>query len=145
MWYEPTLKDMNRENGGSVGNIRMDRQKALQDYLFRWVRLGQMGVTIEELLKKRELSRIAIYGYDKIAECLVYELKSGLVQVECIIDRKGKGILTDFPTVTLQDIKPLNLDAIIICPVDDYGNIKKDIEKICDVPLITFEELIYEL
>lgn len=129
--------------GGEV--LVMEKQKMLRDYLFRWIRLGQTGITIEQLLKNRGISKIAVYGYDKIAECIVYELEKSLVELECIIDRKGNNIYTNFPAITLHEIEALDIDAIVICPVDDYEKIKAEISRKTDTPLITFEELIYEL
>lgn len=123
----------------------MDKPKERSDYLFRWIRLGQVGVTIEKLIQNRGLGKIAIYGYDAIAECLVYELENSQIELKGIIDRRGREILTDFPAYNLHEITDLDIDAVIICPVDEYENIKTNIEKLTDVPLITFEELIYEL
>ena len=121
------------------------KNNLLRDCLFRWIRLGQTGITMEKLLEARGYNKIAIYGYDKIAECLVYELRNSQIELKCIIDKKGKNISTDFPGVVIEEAKGMDFDAVIVCPVNNYEIIKEQIKQSIGLPVITFEELIYEL
>lgn len=113
--------------------------------LYRWIRLAQAGITLEKLLADRKLQKVAIYGYDKIAECILYELKESSVSILAIIDKKGKKILVDFPAFKPDEIGNLNVDAIIMMPVDDYRIIKSDLCCYTTTKIISIEEVLYEL
>lgn len=124
----------------------MDRDKKYIDYLYRWIRLGQSGITIEQLFYDRGLRKIAVYGFDRLSRCLLYELADSSIQIQGVIDKRGSQITwVDWPMYALDDLKQLEADAIVLCPVASYEVIKKDLEKYTDIRLITFEELIYEL
>lgn len=125
----------------------MSREQKYIDYLFRWIRLKQSGISISKLLKERSIRKLAIYGMDRIAECMMYELKDNAdIELSYIIDRKPElKKYISFPIVRLDEVNNWDIDAIIINPVAQFEDIKKDISEYTDVRLVTFEELIYEL
>ena len=124
----------------------MDRQKMYVDYLYRWIKLGQVGIRIEHLLSKRNIEKVAIYGFDKIAKCLVYELENSSIQIQAIIDKRGEQIeICNKPIYSLDNIAEVEADAIILCPVAPYELVKRELEMHTDIKIITFEEVIYEL
>lgn len=125
----------------------MSREQKYIDYFFRWIRLGQSEIGIAGLLTQRNITKLAIYGMDKLAECMMYELKDNTdIELKFIIDRNPevKRNIT-FPIIRLDEVKEWDIDAIIIDPVAEFEEIKRDISKYTDVRLVTFEELIYEL
>ncbi len=113
--------------------------------LYRWIRLAQSGITIEKLFLDRNIRRIAIYGFDRIASCILYELRQSAVQVEALIDKKGNGIFIDYTACKPNEIGKLEVDAIIMMPVDDYKNIKSQLCQYTQVKIISIEEILYEL
>ncbi len=124
----------------------MEKQQIRSDIMFRWIRLGQIGISLEKLLKERGYKDIGVYGYISLTDCIVYELMgSKEVKLKCIIDQKGDKILIDFPAVKPTEIERLNLDVIVLMPVDDYEPIKKQLEKYTDADIKTIEEILYEL
>lgn len=124
----------------------IEKQQIRSDIMFRWIRLGQIGISLEKLLKERGYKDIGVYGYISLTDCIVYELiGSKEVKLRCIIDQKGDKILIDFPAVKPTEIERLNLDVIVIMPVDDYEPIKKQLEKYTDADIKTIEEILYEL
>ena len=124
----------------------IEKQQIRSDIMFRWIRLGQIGISLEKLLKERGYKDIGVYGYISLTDCIVYELiGSKEAKLRCIIDQKGDKILIDFPAVKPTEIERLNLDVIVIMPVDDYEPIKKQLEKYTDADIKTIEEILYEL
>lgn len=113
--------------------------------LYRWIRLAQSGITIEKLLLDRNIRSVAIYGFNRIAECMLYELRESNVQVQAIIDKKGDGILIDYTAYKPDEIGELEVDAVIMMPVDDYGDIKSKLLEYTRVDIISIEEILYEL
>lgn len=120
--------------------------KQLCDYLNRWIRLQQEGIGVSDLIRKRDISRVAIYGFCDVTRTLIYELKESEIDIVCVIDRNAMKIdWYSFDFCTVEQINQKDVDAIIIMPVDDYQIIIESLQHIKDVELITFEELIYEL
>lgn len=115
------------------------------ELLYRWIRLMQSGVSLEKLLLYREARRVGVYGYDPIAECMVYELKESSVQIVSLIDQKGEKVLIDYPACKPSEIKNLDLDAIIVMAVGDFQVIKKELHMYTSAPVISVVELLYEL
>lgn len=120
-------------------------EKYKLNLLYRWIRLAQAGITLEKLLVDRKLQKVAIYGYDIIAECILYELKESSVSILAIIDKKGEKILVDYPAFKPDEIEDLDVDAIIMMPVDNYQLIKSDLCRYTTTKIISIEEILYEL
>ena len=55
-----------------------------------------------------------------MAECVLHELKQNAIEILAIIDRKGSDILVDFTAYKPNEISILEIDAIVLMPVDDY-------------------------
>lgn len=129
----------------------MGNKGRLLNYLYRWIRLGQQGVTIKQLMEEHGMANIAIYGYSMLTKCLIYELKESDIAIKFIIDRNADNLVISFPKYKLNEAPLKDVGHIIITPVDDYESLKADIREqlvqsgINGVSLITFEELIYEL
>ena len=115
------------------------------DLLYRWLRLGQSGITLERLLGDRKLYKIALYGYDQIADCILYELEKSSIVIDGIIDRKGSQILVEYRAYKPNDIRELKVDAIIVMPVDDFQSIKLELMQYTSTDIISIEEILYEL
>ena len=113
--------------------------------LYRWIRLTQSGISLEQLLLDRKIQKASLYGYDGIAECILYELRETSINIQAIIDRKGKKILIDFPVYKPNESEKLNVDAIIMMPVDNYQIIKSDLSRYTTAKIISIEEVLYEL
>ncbi len=115
------------------------------DLLYRWIRLSQSGVSLEQLLLDRKIHQAALYGYDIIAECILYELKETSIIIQAIIDKKGKEIFIDYPAYKPNESGNLNVDAVIMMPVDNYEVIKSDLRHYTSAKIISIEEVLYEL
>lgn len=127
-----------------------DKAKII-NYFYRWVRLKQNGITLGKYLEDRKISKVAVYGYSLLTECLIYELDKSNVKLEFLIDRNAGNLVISFPKYKLEQAPLKEVSHILIMPVDDYETIKNDIIdqmhklEISNIGLLTFEELIYEL
>lgn len=126
--------------------MTVEKWQTRVDILLRWIRLGQSGIFLEDLIRKRGYKSIGVYGYVSLTDCVIYELKdSNKVELKCVIDKKGDNILIDFPAFCPEEIMDLSLDVIILMPVDDYEVIRNQLEKYTSVDIRTIEEILYEL
>ena len=78
-----------------------------------------------------------------LAEILVYELDRSHISIKGIIDRRGDRININFPAFTLPQAIDLDIDSVVVCPVDDYQKIIADIEKYLTCPIVTMEDVVY--
>ena len=124
-------------------NKEIHQNEKRLDILYRWIRLQQSGIRIEQLFQNRNIKNIAIYGYDMLAEILVYELDRSHISIKGIIDRRGDRININFPAFTLPQAIDLDIDSVVVCPVDDYQKIIADIEKYLTCPIVTMEDVVY--
>ena len=101
---------------------------------------------MESLCKNRGYSKIVLYGFNEISTCLIYELENTEVQIVHLIDKNTMRLSFNFPISRLEDYLDYNgVDAMIVCVSTDFDAIKNELKDDVPVPIITFEELIYEL
>lgn len=129
-----------------MGLIENYKRKA--EFLYRWIRLGQKGITVESLLLKRHYDRIALYGLNEILRALVYELDGSKVSVSYLIDKKGDKIELDYLAYSPDTlVEAPKVDAIIITLTDSdvVKEVKETLCKMVPYDIISIGELLYEL
>ena len=126
--------------------MTVEKWKTRADILFRWIRLGQSGIFLEDLIKKRGYKSIGVYGYINLTDCVVYELRDSKdVELKCIVDKRGNKIPIDFSAFRPEELTKLNMDVLILMPVDDYGEIINQLRQYTEIDIRTIEEILYEL
>ncbi|MBR4667276.1 MAG: hypothetical protein IKO76_00810 [Butyrivibrio sp.] len=112
--------------------------------LYRWIRLQQNGVTLESLLMNRGFYKIALYGFNEISKCVLYELANSQIIVDCIIDMKGRKTPVNYKCIYPDEVDCLQVDAIIVT-FSNPQEVMDELEKNANCEVVSFEELIYEL
>lgn len=121
-----------------------NRWKNKAKLLYRWIRLGQEGITIESMLMDRQFKKIAIYGFNEICKCLIYELDNSKVTIDCLIDERGDSLPINFKSIKPEKVSTIDVDAIIIT-FSEPNIVKNRLIKMANCKVISFEELVYEL
>ncbi len=130
----------------AIKYMEMNKNDLKYKYLNRLIRLKQEGVLLSELLDKRGLKKIALYGFIDMTKSIIVELSNSNIHIDCIIDKNKKRITHyNFPIISIDDVNLLTVDAIIIMPVAPYQEIIDELKKYTKILLISFEEIIYEL
>lgn len=115
----------------------------------KWVANNNQKLTNEFFLKSMNLKTVAVYGKGEIGTRLIESLEGTSIYIQCIIEKKANGIVTDaasgIKTVGLDDLECYSdVDAIIVTPMFDFENIKKEIiEKGFKSKIISIEDLIF--
>ena len=123
---------------------KLNDLKKKESILYRWVRLYQSGFKLNDCLTVKGWKNIAVYGYNDICRCILYELKDSNIKIKYIIDKKAGSLPISYPQVQITDVIQAEIDAIIICITnEDY--IKQLYEFFNEVKIYTFEEIIYDL
>lgn len=114
------------------------------DLTRKWVEAYQLGKSLEELLLNKKYENVAIYGMGDVGYLLFRELESSKIKVKYGIDKAtiGRGI-------NLQIVAPSSdmekVDAIIVTAIFAFDEIKAMLESMVSYPVVSLDDLIYEL
>lgn len=109
-----------------------------------WLILKQKNLNIGELLKQKGYRHIAIYGMSHLGLSLIEELKQGEVIIDYAIDRNEDVFYTDIKIISPEEVLD-KVDAVIVTALDAYYEIEKTLEKKIDCPILSLEDLLYEM
>lgn len=123
-------------------------QKILSYYFIynQWLSMHQQGKNLVEYFKKNGYKTIAIYGMKELGERLYDELKDSSITVKYIIDKKADTIYADVDVdvVTLDDdLEPV--DVIVVTASYFFDEIDRDLGTKVDYPVVSLEDIIYEV
>lgn len=121
-----------------------DKHLALYLMMNRWVEIKQEGKSLVDYFKKKNYKSIAIYGMNYAGERLLNELKNGEIIVKYGIDQRADEIDTDIDLITMNDELP-EVDAMIVTPIFFFDEIQDKLSEKMDCPIISLEDILYEL
>lgn len=108
----------------------------------QWVKVKQMGKNLASYLEQEGYREIAIYGMHYVGETLLEELMGTDIKVKYGIDQNVKEVLAGIDIVT-PDSELETVDAIIITPILSFHEIKQQLEKKVNCPIISLEDVLY--
>lgn len=118
--------------------------KEKNDVLFQWIDIKQKGESIGQILLEKGYKKIAIYGIYDLGERLYYELKDSSIEVKYIIDRNPSTKISD-----VEIYKPTDdfetVDAIIVTAIHYFDEIKNDLAKKMNCPILSLEDVVMKL
>jgi hypothetical protein len=129
---------------------KLEKEYVMQDknrvinVLYRWIRFNQSGQSIEKLLLDKGFYNIAVYSFTPVSKSLIYELDGSQVNIAYLIDRYGSTLHINFKCCTLEEADSNGIDAVICCYIGD-DKVVEDIKKYFSCPVLTMEEVLYEL
>lgn len=153
--YTEEFKQRMNSNGKYIQILREDYQSICKnaektrrniEIMDSWMTFRETGVKIADYLAKKGYQRVLIYGYALLGRHLLSELMESQVKVIGIVDqRKEELALEDFvqsyyPTDVLPDC-----DAVVVCSVAFYDEIRELLKKKGVKKVVAFHELIQEL
>ena len=117
-------------------------------YLFRimcqWMNLKNNKIEISDWIKTIGWESVAIYGMGEMGQALLVELKSNNINVVYGIDRNADNIHADIPILKLSNNLE-KVDGIIVTAVVYYDEIKKEVQKKLDVPIMSIKNILDEM
>lgn len=140
--------------GATIGRIMGKRADDKNDlfkkvlsyyYLYeRWLEIRQQGKSLVDFFEKNGYKSVAIYGYKELGESLYKELKDSDITVKYIIDKNADAIYTDVDVVTPDDYLE-TVDVIVVTATYYFGEIEEVLAQKTDYPVISLEDVIYEV
>lgn len=121
-----------------------DKHLALFLMMNQWVAVKQEGKSLTEYFENNNYHSIAIYGMSYAGERLLEELKNSSIEVKYGIDKNASGIYSDIELVTVDD-KLEEVDAVVVTPIFFFDEIEKELSDKINCPIISLEDILYEV
>ena len=110
----------------------------------RWLQIRQDGRTLVEYFKNNNYKTVAVYGMKELGERLIDELRDSDIKVCYAIDRNADQIYSDVDIVTSDDyLEPV--DVIVVTAIYYFEEIEETLRSKVDCPIVSLEDIIYEL
>lgn len=108
----------------------------------RWMMLKLRGIQISDYLLENGYKNVIIYGLNDMGKRLLEELSKTQVNVCCVIDKNASNLHTQYDVRDFEDEwEPA--DAVIVMLPMYFEEIKKDVERRCICPVLSFEAILY--
>lgn len=132
--------------GESISKSKAMSNKHLALFLMmnQWVKVKQEGKNLASYFEKNGYKKIAIYGMSYAGETLIDELKNSDISVAYGIDQKANSIYSDVNVVSLDDDLEM-VDAVVVTAITFLYEIEKKLSIKIDCPIISLEDILYEI
>jgi hypothetical protein len=121
-----------------------DKHLALFLMMNQWVKVKQEGKNLSSYFEKNGYKKIAVYGMSYAGETFLDELKNTGVDVAYGIDKNAVGIYSDVDIVSSDDELD-TVDAIVVTPITYFDDIAENLSKKVDCPILSLEDILYEV
>ena len=120
-----------------------DKHLKLFKLMDLWIRNYQDNKYIEQYLKDKGISKVAIYGLGVAGTTLYRELKDSKIKVCYGIDQTDK-IIDGIKVLNLYDQLP-KVDAVIVTPVTAFSDISLSLEQKINCEIMSLEEILLNM
>ena len=110
----------------------------------QWLQIRQQGKTLAEYFTRNGYKTVAVYGMKELGERLCDELKGTGVTVSYAIDRNADAIYADVDVVA-PDGELAEVDVIVVTAITYFDEIEEMLREKMDCPIISLEDILYEL
>ena len=128
------LKELRKSNEAKMDIIRL---------YSCWLEMKQRGFYLGAKLREDGYKSIAIYGLGFIGESLFEELKDSEIDVRFIIEQRQEKAFNE-ATVVLPEEYTGGVDLVIVTVTYAFEDIKRNLTKNADVPVVSIEDVIYK-
>lgn len=110
----------------------------------QWMITKQQGKSIVSYFEENNYKTIAIYGMSYVGERLYDELSDSGIEVAYAIDKRADNIYMDIDFYSVEDVLP-KADVIVVTAITYFDEIAEKMEEVTDIPVVSLEDIIYEL
>lgn len=121
-----------------------NKHLAIMKVYDEWLGVRQDGKSLVQYFEKQGYKNIAIYGMSFLGERLVKELQDSDVKVQYGIDKNAENIYSSVEVMNLSEDLP-KVDAIVVTAVFFFDEIEEELEDMVDCPIISLEDIVYEV
>lgn len=135
-----------QESTKKISQMREDGAKVHELYMAsnQWLQLRQEGKSLVEYFKRNNYKTAAVYGMKELGQRLCNELKGSGVTVVYAIDKNADSIYADMDIVT-PDEELVPVDVIVVTAITYFDEIEEELAEKVDCPIISLEDILYEM
>ncbi len=129
-----------------MDKIQLESDKHLSLFLMmnQWVKIKQSGKELSTYFEKNGYKKIAVYGMSHVGNTLIQELNNTQTVVAYGIDKNRDSTYTNLDIVSIEeDMEPV--DAVVVTAITYYEEIKKMLLTKVECPIISIEDILYEI
>lgn len=110
----------------------------------QWLRIRQEGKTLVDFFERNNYKTVAIYGMKELGERLYDELQNSGITVKYIIDKNADTIYADVDVITPDDdLEPV--DVIVVTAIYFFDEIEELLSEKVNYPIVSLEDILYEV
>lgn len=121
-----------------------DKFKGYYNLLNQWLRLRQENKSLVAFFTENQYKTAAIYGMGELGNRLYDELKDSSVQVKYAIDENTAGAYSEIEVIGPEEDFP-EADVIVVTAVFAYSEIEEKLSGRTDIPVVSLEDVVYEI
>lgn len=123
------------------------KNEAILKMFNQWLIIKQEGKSIAAYLKENNFKKIAIYGMSYAGERLLDDLRGTDIEVLYAVDQNAdRMLLAEVDMITKREIAHQQaVDAVIVTAIYFFDDIEEEISELVDCPIVSLEDIIYEL
>ena len=133
-----------RKGDSKNNNKKVDKFRSYYNVLNQWLLLKNEGKSLADYFVNNSYKNIAVYGMGELGNRLIEELKSSDINVRYGIDKNVQSVYSEIEVIDLES-KIENVDVIVVTAVFAFEEIENELSKRTDMPIVSLEEVIYEI
>lgn len=110
----------------------------------QWLIVKQSGKNIRDYFEKNNYKKIVIYGMSYAGERLIDELENSGIEVVAAVDKNAKALFAKVPVLLPEQDIP-QADCMVVTPVYFMNEIVKNMSERVACPIISLEDILYEV
>ncbi len=138
-----TVEKLQKEKFQKAKNMS-DKHLALFLLMNQWVKVKQEGKNLSSYFEKNGYKKIAVYGMSYAGETLIDELKGTRTEVAYGIDKRADSLYADMDIVSIDDSLD-GVDAVVVTAITFFDEIEDKLSDKLDCPIISLEDILYEV
>lgn len=132
---------------GRANNEKIKKIEKFKNYynlLNQWLINKNEGKSLETYFLNNNYNTIAIYGMGELGNRLYEEIKNTNIKVKYAIDKNADSVYSNLDVVNMEEDFEM-VDVVVITATFDYDVIKDEISTKIDCPIISLEDVVYEV
>lgn len=123
---------------------KVDKFKGYYNMLNQWLILKQEGKSLEQYFINNGYKTIAIYGMGEMGNRLYDELKGTSIQVKYAVDQNAASTYSELEVIDKNEGFE-DVDVMVVTATFAFDEILEEVSGKVDFPVISLEDVVYEI
>ena len=123
---------------------KVDKFRGYYNILNQWLLLKQEGKSIEKYFIDNKYQSIAIYGMGEMGNRLYDELKDSDIEIKYAVDQYATRVYTELKVLDKEDDLEA-VDVMIVTSTFAFDEIEEELNQKVDFPIISLEDVIFDI